>query len=256
MLNKDRIALETGYLFTAMTFLTRIPVSKLSINNQYSLVNSCTYFPLIGVVIGLLIGVTFSITNHFWDANIAIVMSLAIAVIVTGAFHEDGFADVCDSMGAFDKEKKLVIMKDSRLGTYGVTGLICLFFLKFQALSEIAQSEQNLLLIFVLAHGLSRWSSLPLIYFNTYISRDSKSGKDLTTHSINEYRLTIASIFSLILLFILGWGLIVSLLCGLIVTLTTTQYYYRKSIGGITGDCLGATNKLTELMVYLVFALS
>lgn len=256
MINKDRIALETGYLFTAMTFLTRIPVSKLSINNQYSLVNSCTYFPLVGVVIGLLVGVTFTITDYFWNTNIAIIMSLAMAVIVTGAFHEDGFADVCDSMGAFDKEKKLTIMKDSRLGTYGVTGLICLFFLEFFALSDIARDEQNLLMIFVLAHCLSRWSSLPLIYFNAYVSRDSKSGKDLTAHSINEYRLTIASIFSLVLVFILGWGLVVCLLCGLIVILITTQYYFRKSIGGITGDCLGATNKLTELMVYLVFALA
>ena len=256
MLYKDRIALETGYFFTAMTFLTRIPVAKLSVNNSHSLVSSMTYFPLVGVVIGLLSGIIFMIASQFWHSNIALILTLSAAVIITGAFHEDGFADVCDSMGGFDKEKKLTIMKDSRLGTYGVVGLVCLFFLEFHALADADQDGKQILVILILAHCLSRWSSLPLIYLNPYVSHQSVSGKELSAQTINKQRFAIASLFTLALVLLLGWGYITKLVCGLIVVLISTHYYYRKSIGGISGDCLGATNKLTELMVYLVFAAS
>ena len=254
MFKKDFLVLEIRHFFTAMTFLTRIPVSKLSVNNPYSLLNSSVYFPLIGIVIGLLIAITFAVSKQFWNTNIAVILSLAIGVLLTGAFHEDGFADVCDAMGAFDKEKKLEIMKDSRLGTYGVTALICLFLLKFSLLSSIADDEQNLFGIFILAHCLSRWSSLPLIYLNPYVSRNAKSGKDLIADATNETRLALASIFCLIMLLIFGWGNVITLILGLFGVLFISQIYFRKSVGGITGDCLGATNQLTELMVYLVFA--
>lgn len=254
MFRNISFAQEAGYFFTAMTFLTRIPVSKLSINDEQSLLKSSVYFPLIGVIIGALIGLIFTIANHFWDTNIAVIMSLATGVILTGAFHEDGFADVCDSMGAFDKEKKLSIMKDSRLGTYGVTGLICLFLLKFYSLSIIANNQHNIYIVFILAHCISRWSTLPLIYFNPYVSRNAKSGKDLISDATNIYRLLAASIFTLLLLLTLGSGKTITLLIGIVLILAISQYYFRKSLGGITGDCLGATNQLAELTVFLVFA--
>ena len=255
MINKNFITAEIGYFFTAMTFLTRIPVSRLSINDHDSLLKSCVYFPLVGLVVGLLIGLTFIAFNQFWPTDIAVIAALAIGIVLTGAFHEDGFADVCDSMGAFEREKKLSIMKDSRLGTYGVCGLLCLLILKFTALSSIADDSEQIIAVFVLAHGLARWSSLPLIHFNPYVSRNAKSGKDLIADATNLNRLAVASIFTLLLLLLCGWGHITGLLSGLILILFASQYYFKKTLGGITGDCLGATNQLTELMVYLVFAL-
>ena len=255
MSKKSTLKLEAGYFFTAMTFLTRIPVSKLSINNEHSLLNSSVYFPIIGIVVGLLIGLCFIISSHFWNPSIAIIISLTTGVLLTGAFHEDGLADVCDSMGSFDRDMKLSIMKDSRLGTYGVTGLTCLFLLKFFSLSSIAHEQQNVLVIFMIAHCLSRWSSLPLIYLNPYVSRDSKSGKNLIAGATNQNRLLAASLFTVLVLITLGSGNTIMLIFGSVMVLVISQYYFQKSFGGITGDCLGATNQLTELMVYLVFAL-
>ena len=246
---------EVGYIFTAMTFLTRLPVSRWSINAKNSLLKSSVYFPLVGLCIGLICAVAYYFAASLWSENIAIILAIAAGTVATGAFHEDGFADVLDSMGAFDKDKKLQIMKDSRLGTYGVCGLTCLLLIKFYALQSVTYSAENIGVVFVIAHCLSRWVCLPLIYFNDYVSPNSKSGKDLIANATNDKRLAISTILTAILVAILCLDHFISLAVAIFLVILITQSYFRRSFGGITGDCLGAANQITEVTVFLVFAL-
>lgn len=239
-----------------MTFLTRLPVSRWSIQTDNSLLRSSVYFPLVGICIGLICALTYTFIAILWNENIAIIIALAVGIISTGALHEDGFADVLDSMGAFSKDKKLQIMKDSRLGTYGVSGLILLLLLKFFILQSVITTEQNIFIVFVIAHTLSRWCCLPLIYFNDYVSPNSKTGKDLIADATDKNRLLMSSFITAIIIIFLCPSELIYIALGLICILLTTQAYFRRSIGGITGDCLGATNQITEVMVYLIFAIN
>ncbi len=250
----EKISDEVGYFFTAMTFLTRIPVARWSINHENSLLRSSVYFPLVGVCVGVICGLTYSLANIFYNENVAIILAITAGIISTGAFHEDGFADVLDSMGAFDKDKKLQIMKDSRLGTYGVIGLICLLLAKFFALQIISETERNIWVVFIIAHCLSRWSCLPLIYFNDYVSPNSKTGKDLIANAINDKRLTMATLLTALVVALLNFDRFFILAAAVMLVLLSAHYYFRRSFGGITGDCLGATNQITEVIVFLVFA--
>ena len=256
MLRKSTITNEIGYALTAITFLTRIPLSKWAIHKPDALAKAFVYFPLVGIIMGTLIGIVFTICSGLWNQDIAIIAAITSGIILTGAFHEDGFADVCDSLGAFDTEKKLLIMKDSHLGTFGVCGLICLLLVKFFALQSIAGHSQNLFAVFILAHTVSRWSSLPLIHFNPYVSRNAKSGKSLLADANNEGRMMIASGLTLVILMLFGSNNIFNLILGVLLVILASQYFFRKSLGGITGDCLGATNQLTEVTIYLVLALN
>ena len=256
MISSKTILDELGYFFTAVTFLTRLPVSRWSTQTENSLLRSSVYFPVVGVCIGLICALAYILIANFWNQNIAIIFALTAGIIATGAFHEDGFADVLDSMGAFKKDKKLQIMKDSRLGTYGVCGLILLLLLKFTALQAIVTTEQNILIVFIVAHSLSRWCCLPLIYFNEYVSPNSKTGKDLIADATDKNRFLTSSVFTAIMMILLCPAELIYIALGLFLILIATQSYFRRSIGGITGDCLGAANQITEVMVYLVFALN
>jgi len=255
MIQSTKILDELGHFFTALTFLTRLPVSHWSIQNENSLLKSSAYFPVVGVCVGLICAFAYIFSANLWSENIAIILALSVGIIVTGAFHEDGFADLLDSMGAFEKDKKLQIMKDSRLGTYGVCGLICLLLIKFFTLQSLIASNQNIIIIFVVAHCLSRWCCLPLIYFNDYVSPNSNSGKDLIANATNSNRFLLSTVFSAILVLSLSPNNFILILLGLGFVLLATQTYFRRKFGGITGDCLGAANQLTETMIFLVFAL-
>ncbi len=255
MSNSLNLREEVGYFFTAMTFLTRMPVSRWSINTKNSLLKSSVYFPLVGMCVGLICAVTYYLAANLWNQNVAIILAIAASIVATGAFHEDGFADVLDSMGAFDRDKKLQIMKDSRLGTYGVSGLICLLLIKFFSLQQIVDHGQNILIAFVIAHTLSRWICLPLIYFNDYVSPNSKSGKDLIANATDERRLLASTLFTLLLIALLNLASLILLVIAISLVWLITQFYFRRSFGGITGDCLGAANQITEATVFLIFAL-
>src|SRR5215213_7826698 len=111
---------ELRLLFTALQFYTRLPVPRWVGYSETALNQATRYFPLIGWLVGLLAGATWLIGTYLVDAPTGLLLSMMASVLLTGAFHEDGFADVCDGFGGgWTKEKILLIMKDSRLGAYG-----------------------------------------------------------------------------------------------------------------------------------------
>src|SRR4029079_18757485 len=113
--------------------------------------------------------VVYYISSFLFTAEIAIALSITVGILVTGAFHEDGFADVCDGFGGgWTKEKILTIMKDSAIGAYGAIGVILLFLLKFQAMSKALSVTINTkpqtinFLLFVAAHSISRLAAISI----------------------------------------------------------------------------------------------
>lgn len=239
--------------------MTRIPVGKAGSGDPKLLAASTQYFPLVGVVVGSGAGLIYWLTQHLWSNSIAVVLSIIGAVLLTGGFHEDGLADVADSAGAWTPEKKLEIMRDSRIGTYGGLALILSLMLSMATLLDISNSADKtnhatgmVITTLILAHVLGRWSSLALI-FSTEYARDAAANK-VFVDGVNRQRMIFGSLITLFIVVVCYTMLSISAIIALIITLVCvflSRLWFTKNIGGITGDCLGAANKLVEICVYL-----
>lgn len=158
-------ARERRFFLRALTFYTRVPVparwflTEKGEPAEESEGNASRYFPLIGMGVGGICALTTALSLWLWEPPAAVLLGMISAVWITGALHEDGFADVCDGFGAGrDREGILRIMKDSFIGAYGVTGLTLLLLLKYTALLQIA--PENLPGIWIAGHSLSRLASI------------------------------------------------------------------------------------------------
>ena len=232
---------------TALMFYTRIPVPK-NIDHSSEMLNKATrYFTLIGLIVGALIGLVYYGTALLFSHEIAICLALVSGILITGAFHEDGLADVCDSFGGgYSVLQKLNIMKDSRVGTYGVIALVLALLLKFLILSEI---KIYLVEFFVIMHTLSRLSPVIIIMSSKYVREDELSkvkpiGKRLT---IPEF--VIAFIIGVSPTLLIGFdGLY--LIAPMLISTIFCRWLFIRHLGGYTGDCLGAAQQITELVLY------
>ena len=252
---------EWQYFLLAAGFFTRIPVPSFSDFQESDLNHASKYFPLIGILVGLIGAIMFYCTYLFLPPPIAVLTSMAATIYATGAFHEDGLADSADGLGGgWDKDKIITIMQDSRLGTYGAVALFLMLFTKFQTLNAL-----NPLLIpatLITGHALSRLSAVWMMQSLDYVKISGKA-KPLATQ-INIPSLLIASFFGLLPFFTVIAALMVSNHSHLIIlkfaglTLIPVSlswiWWYQKIkhwLGGYTGDCLGATQQITELAFYL-----
>jgi adenosylcobinamide-GDP ribazoletransferase len=252
---------EIKIFFTGLMFYTRIPCPPI-IDHSPEYINKATkYFPLIGWIVGAISYGTFYLSNLFFDVNIAVIFSLIAGVLVTGAFHEDGLADVFDGFGGgWTKEKILDIMKDSRVGAYGVIALIFLFALKFSALNELLTKvkETNHFFIaslFITYHSLARLTAINIVFTAQYSREDEKS-KAKPIAKGHTYKEIIGAYFfgltPLLALSFFYWKL-----SFVIIPLALLYYfsknYFNKWIDGYTGDCLGAVEQLAECVCILTF---
>jgi len=247
----------------AVQFLTRLPVPALSGFQPGWLAQSARYFPLVGVLVGTLNVLAWWLASRWLPAPVAVGLMLAVSLLITGAFHEDGFADTCDGMGGGTSiEGILAIMKDSRIGVYGAIGIFMMLGLKWATLVSLPAAAFALLVIG--AHMISRWCSCGLIWGLRYVrEEDSKSRPLANTLSAREWILS-GSIGLLGLLPALAWlsssAVLVCKSLGFAlgagagaaaITALIAAAYFRRRIGGYTGDCLGAVQQLTELAFLL-----
>jgi adenosylcobinamide-GDP ribazoletransferase len=248
--------------FTALMFYTRIPCPKNIDHNPDYLNKASRYFPLIGWIVGgICFGIYYLVTFVF-SVEIALILSMIAGILTTGAFHEDGFADVCDGFGGgWTKEKILLIMKDSAIGAYGAIGLVLLFLLKFEALfdlvskSEIVnlQSEIKNLLFFISAHSVSRLAAISIVFTHHYSREDASSKSKPIAQNFTWKEVVGAFFFGLLPLAILSffqWQLLLVLLPVFVARFFLARYF-QKWIDGYTGDCLGATQQVCEVIFYL-----
>jgi len=243
---------EWQLLRTATMFLTRLPVGRSLPFNDDLMHGSARYFPLVGALVGLCGALVYGVAILFFPPSVAVLLSMVATVLLTGAFHEDGFADVCDGFGGgYRREQILSIMKDSRVGSYASVGLILLLAIKFHALEAL----DNAALVgpaLVVGHALSRLLAISYLIEYPYVrdSDDSKIKPMATQMSGNALRFAVASVLPLLLL-ISMWQIA---LIGIVLLLWRYGYgyYIHKRIGGYTGDCLGAAQQISEVLIYLV----
>ncbi len=245
---------ELNIFFTALMFYTRIPCPKW-INHDSEYLNKATrYFPLIGWIVGGICALVFYFASFYLSREVSIILSFVSGIFITGAFHEDGFADVCDGFGGgWTKEKILVIMKDSRVGAYGVIGLICIFLFKFYLLLGI--ENRYIPLVLLSAHAYSRFCAASFIATHEYVRENEDSKAKPVAKSLSAGDLMIAFVFGISALFTFCNVYIFILLIPVYVIKIFSGRYYTRWIGGYTGDCLGATQQLCEVGFYLFFIL-
>jgi adenosylcobinamide-GDP ribazoletransferase len=248
--------------FTALMFYTRIPCPKNIDHNPEYLNKASRYFPLIGWIVGGICFGIYYLASILFSVEIALILSMIAGILTTGAFHEDGFADVCDGFGGgWTKEKILLIMKDSAIGAYGAIGLVLWFLLKFQVLynlvskSEIVnlQSVICILLLFISAHSVSRLAAISIVFTHQYSREDASSKSKPIAQNFTWKEVVGASVFGLLPLIVLSffqWQLLLALVPVFIARFFLARYF-QKWIDGYTGDCLGATQQVCEVVFYL-----
>ncbi len=253
---------ELDIFFTALMFYTRIPCPQ-NINHDPDYLNKASrYFPLIGWIVGAIAFATFCVLDYLIGPEIGVLFSMIASILVTGAFHEDGFADVCDGFGGgWTKEKILLIMKDSAIGAYGAIGVVLLLLMKLMStyllLSKVNVSYMNsyfiYFLIFVSAHALSRLAAVSIVFTHQYSREDATSKSKPIAQSYTWREVIGAFFFGLLPLFVLSyfqWQLILVLVPVFLMRVYLARYF-QKWIGGYTGDCLGATQQVCEVVFYL-----
>jgi adenosylcobinamide-GDP ribazoletransferase len=258
---------ELRIFFTALMFYTRIPCPKW-VDHDAAYINKATrYFPFIGYIVGLVSGLVYIVSGALMGSAIATVLSLLTGILLTGAFHEDGLADVCDGFGGgWTKTKILEIMKDSRVGAYGVIGLIVVLMLKFIELNNsfMIQFSSNdyfisaikVLLVFICYHSLARLTAITIVFTETYAREDADS-KAKPIANMYTYKEVLGSfVFGisplLVLAYIWSWHAILVLVPLFILRFLAIRFF-NKWIEGYTGDCLGAVEQVAEALILLSF---
>lgn len=249
---------ELKIFLTSVMFFTRIPVKSFKEYNEKWL-NQCTrYFSLIGILVGTISFFAFWLSSYLFPLEIAVILSLVTGILITGAFHEDGFADVFDGFGGgWTKSRILDIMKDSRLGTYGTTALLLLMSIKFFALLQLVKFANNdwyfIFITFIAYHSIARTAAITLSFILPYSREDATSKSKPLAISFSWKEVVGVYFFGCLSLLILVtlstyFLIIIPVLFTLIIY---CRYYFNKWIDGFTGDCLGAVEQFAELFILL-----
>nr|WP_229225243.1 adenosylcobinamide-GDP ribazoletransferase [Duganella violaceicalia] len=240
--------------FTALQFFTRLPIPAWVGFDPAWLNQASRYFPMVGVVVAAITAGVYALAAVFLPAPVAVLLSTSAGIYATGAFHEDGFADMCDGFGGgMTPERVLDIMKDSRIGAYGAIGIICLLATKCAALSMLPPL-QAIAALFV-AHPLSRLMATSLIWRLDYARAEGKAKPLAQKMSTAEFALAVATAAIPALAMIsCGWLTWPALAAGILAAAIATAWLAHKfvrRIAGYTGDCLGAVQQLSEVAFYL-----
>jgi len=232
----------------ALQFLTRIPTPQLSDTKDKEIGLSQYYYPLVGLIIGLLLLLASNIIS-LSSASLEAALLLSIWIMVTGALHIDGLADCADAWvgGYGDKDKTLAIMKDPQSGPVAVTLIVCLLLIKFAALEAIISNNRWSALI--LAPVIAR-SLLPLLFHTSPYIRPNGLGALLIQAQSLPLLLISLTLSSLLTVYLLGFSAIIVLIISLSVLLLIRSISLKR-LNGFTGDVAGALVELAEMTVLI-----
>jgi adenosylcobinamide-GDP ribazoletransferase len=245
----------------AIQFLTRLPVPPLDGFQPDWLARSARYFPLVGVLVGLIsIGVWW-LASLVFPPIVAVGSMIAASLLLTGAFHEDGFADVCDGFGGGrTRDAVLSIMKDSRIGAYGAIGIGMMLALKWVTLISLPRSALSLTV--VSAHMISRWCAIGLIWWLPYVRADADAKSKPLAGSLGAGDWLMSGLLGTVGLLPMIWLgdpatggprllVLLSAVAPALACVALAGAYFKARLGGYTGDCLGAAQQLSELVFML-----
>jgi len=238
----------------ALTFLTRLPLGRAQADAAApSLAVASWAFPLVGVVIGAIGGIAYAIARGLaLPALAAALIAVATTALVTGALHEDGLADTADGFGGgATREAKLDIMRDSRIGTFGVLALIFSIGLRTAAIAEIGL-RWHVFAALIAAHALSR-GVLPAAMHRLDPARSDGLGAGAGRPEQNQVLIALGIALVIAVIAIgLRAGLSAAIAAALVAT--ALGWLARRQIGGQTGDVLGAIEQVAEVAALLAAA--
>ena len=243
---------ELEYFFGAVGFFTRLPVPGWVGHSAGALSQCARYFPAVGLLVGGIGALVYWLALHLWPQPVAVLLSMAATIYATGAFHEDGLSDTADGLGGgWEKARILAIMKDSRVGSYGVVALIVALLGKFVLLTAVDAALVPIALC--AGHALSRFCATLVMATLDYARDDDSSKARSATGRPSLPSLVLAACFALLPLVFVPRAHVLS---GVILVTLATVWLagkFRRWLGGYTGDCLGAVQQVTELAFYLGF---
>lgn len=239
---------------SAVQFLTRLPIPDPGWE-EGRLDRAAKWFPLVGLVVGLLSALVLWLSLHLWnDPRIAVTVTLGAGVLITGALHEDGLADTADGLGGGrDIPHRLQIMKDSSIGAYGALALILAMLLRFVVLLSLCGQVGVAIVAMIAAQTISRAAMLPIIWSLPYARNAGDAKVAPLTGSATLGGITAAGIVALVAcspLVSQGWAVWNGLLFTGIACLVM-QRLFTQNLGGWTGDTAGATQLVSEIAFLL-----
>ena len=234
-------------LLTAFQFLTTFPAIIRRAFTAAELGRAVGYFPVVGLALG---GVLYGLGSGLgliFPLPVVAIFILAAWLLLTRALHFDGFLDSCDGLfGGFTPERRLEIMRDSRVGAFGVAGGGLLLLAKYAAILSLPHLSG-----LMLAPVLGRWVLSMAIFAYPY-ARDKGMGRDMKDNVRWPQVILSTVIVVLVAWLVVGWiGLLAIALAGVVLWLGAS--FILRRISGLTGDSYGALCEMTELVVLLLF---
>ncbi len=259
---------QVRLMLLAVQFFTRIPITgRLAIWVGFSpgmLRESAAYFPLVGAFVGAVAAAVLGAGMWaFGQTHLALLLasalSLCTTLMLTGAFHEDGLADVADGLGGHvGQARALEIMKDSRVGAYGAIAITMTLLVKVLALAHLAGMAGGwpcATAVIVLAHMLSRACALTMVATLTHVGDAAGSKSKPLADAIAAKTLLIAFLpVFLGFASVFKWFNAIFFIAISLTTMATVWHmrgWFKRRLGGFTGDCLGATQQVCELNMYV-----
>jgi adenosylcobinamide-GDP ribazoletransferase len=241
----------------ALAFLTRLPFTRIEPAGtppdaaQPTLAQASWAFPLAGIAVGAIGAVVYAIAHRLglppWPAA---ALTVAATLAVTGALHEDGLADTADGFGGGQtREQKLAIMRDSRIGSYGVCALLVSILLRAAALASLAEPGAVAAAL-IAAHAGAR-AAMPALMF--FLPPARSDGLSFTAGAPSIARVAAGAALALVVL-LFGLGLVLTVAAAMMVAVAAALMagLSERQIGGQTGDVLGATEQVCEIVMLLV----
>jgi len=236
------------HLLLALQFLTILPLPSPKRCEAGDLGRSTAWFPLAGFLIGGLLWLADLALAPLFPRQLTDALLVALLALITGGLHLDGLADVCDGLAARgDKQRFLEVMKDSHVGALGAVGLVIVLLVKYAALLAVPMDLKRPTLLAVPA--LARFAQLAVLAGSRSARPDGLGSAFLVGLGPSQLVLATATILPLAWFSLQFTGLV----AWLVVTLWAllTRWYFTRRLGGISGDIVGCTSELAELLALL-----
>ncbi len=237
-------------MILAFQFLTRLPMPELTDFKKEELSSSAIWFPLVGLVIGLLLiaAAMLGLNANYWLAALLVIL---VWIGITGALHLDGAADLADALGAAhrDPERFHTVMKDPHIGTFGVVAIVAILITKLVAVAWVVESAEVNLWVLLL---IPAWTRLGAVFWSKTLEPIAAGSGESFSWQVPEntiwlWGLTLFALSMLIISFLFATTAIASLLLW--------RFYLKWRLNGMSGDCLGAGIEYCECAMLLAVGL-
>lgn len=233
----------------ALRFLTTIPLPWVREVRPEELGRSTGYFPVVGIIIGLiLVGLSW-LFGLFLPSPLVYVLLVVSSVVISGAIHLDGFVDTCDGIaGHKTPEERWQVMSDSRVGGFGIIGVVLLLLVKYVALGNVPPAL--LMLTLVLMPVISRWAMVYAIFAYPYAK---PLGLGVVVKQGTRWpKFLMATLITLVVAYVLARLMGVAIMLGIWIIAMVMAGYFKRKFSGLTGDTYGAINEVAEVSVLIL----